>query len=161
MMKPFYGKITLCTPNLIQLPPNSAFEQEIGSLCSSSCACQFYSDIGFGRWVPPGKGVTLYCTIQVQVNFHYFNLYPGQAILLLLILWLENSFMMVVDSCCGGLGGLFQKCTKVLSFSSGELAVCLCPTSWLCVTVEWELYFTGQNGAAVNPSSTHSSAFSF
>lgn len=37
MRKPFYRKITLYTPGLIQLPPNSAFEQEIGSLCSSSC----------------------------------------------------------------------------------------------------------------------------
>lgn len=65
MRNRFYGKITLCTPGLIQLPPNSAFESEIGSLCYFSCDYPFYLGIDFGRWISPGKEMTLFYNTQV------------------------------------------------------------------------------------------------
>lgn len=65
MRNPFYGEITLCIPGLIQLPPNTAFEQEIDSLCSSSWDYPFYPGIEFGRWVSPGKEMTLFYNTQV------------------------------------------------------------------------------------------------
>lgn len=131
MRKLFYGKISLCTSGLSYLHSNSAFEQEIGSLCSSSFDSQFFPYIDFGGWVPLGKEVMLFCTTQVQVNFHSYNLCPVQNKLLLLILWLENTFMLAVVE---GWEAWFGMCQgHVLS---GGLAVCCALPD---VTVEWKL----------------------